>query len=1151
MANGYDPEVENRDATGSRSAAPFSDSTSGGNASFSTGDSLDPVRRAEQTGGRGSLSGNNTEGAPGGATDAASNSAGGATSSTHDRGSAVPGPDNLRDSEESANNPELTGFYNENGDRGRFGLRRNRTKVSGLRGRLRKKLILGGVAGGSVIIIILMLLFLFLVAGQKVIMFAEHVAAWEFARTTAQMAEDTANIDAEKVALESIPDTAAGNTLLGQLKARYTSATGKASDLWSKFDKYRPNKIIQNFGNDGRMSFDEGTTKLGTAYIKSMTLDGTTYDLEQRSLANSLKNTFIPGYKFVNRDVGFARNFAPDLVDALKADDIGPITRARVASQIRQELNISLTAWLTARYLGKKPLDVKTAIEQDGYNVAEEGSASAITSAGATASGAAASGSNGALNSAAQEAQAAESAQVSDAASVQKDILPDPNSLPSSVQDALASLKDSSMTLGGTLAGIVGFINPFYKIAVPLCLVYDGSLTQSGPSIDTQNAQLERSAVWIQSAAAQLKDGNTASGEAASAFDYKLGDITQSIAEQRANGENVDTSSFAATEASPTGQYSIADVGLPSPVSDVVDSLGSACPQLTNLWVGAAIGGVNITIMAVLALIPGAGEAGDAGIAGSEAAVETAANEAVPSLASRVIQRIVAGGSNLKDFGIKTVRDVGLIGGATLIAKSIVVSQIGASHNSLAVGQPYDDTVDSGTNLYANQINQRQFYGAPMPDYALQQDWTNNQKQLGLKQSRQSAFERYLAVSNPDSFVDHLAIMANGLFSRSGFSSLSRLGGLLLDPLRSIGSAFSPLFSHSALAAANVTSVNTYYGNVQFGYTSAEKALLDSCDLNNPKPRDCTYALPLENQRILDESGQEDAINAKFGKCFDGSESIGTMLANGDIQRDSSGNVIQDKGLCSPDNLSFDSPDLLAADSDSNSPEKRDMIFRWRLAHSYNNTLDQLSDMQQVTSADSGGTTPSTGPSDISAYKDPFRDIEKSGGLSATRVDEGVDYYGSGPVYAIGNGTVTKVANGSGSEWWGGYGGNSVVYKLTDGPAAGDSVYVAEHCPPSPNISTAPPHNQVTSDTVICTMQPASIETGWAVGDGTDTPIAHAVYQEGHATAYGQNFSDLMDALGVSKKACYDHPNESLEGSLPPNWPAWGKTNTTAGSNHC
>src|SRR5258708_33868686 len=82
----------------------------------------------------------------------------------------------------------------------------------------------------------------------------------------------------------------------------------------------------------------------------------------------------------------------------------------------------------------------------------------------------------------------------------------------------------------------------------------------------------------------------------------------------------------------------------------------------------------------------------------------------------------------------------------------------------------------------------------------------------------------------------------------------------------------------------------------------------------------------------------------------------------------------------------------------------------------------------------------------IAFYQNPFRSVR---GLQASRADMGVDYSGTGPVYALGEGTVTEVDR----SWKGGFGnvgpGTFIQYKLTSGPLAGQYVHLAEPVTPS------------------------------------------------------------------------------------------------------
>lgn len=162
-------------------------------------------------------------------------------------------------------------------------------------------------------------------------------------------------------------------------------------------------------------------------------------------------------------------------------------------------------------------------------------------------------------------------------------------------------------------------------------------------------------------------------------------------------------------------------------------------------------------------------------------------------------------------------------------------------------------------------------------------------------------------------------------------------------------------------------------------------------------------------------------------------------------------------------------------------------------------------------------------------YLNPLRAIA---GLAAQRIDMGADFGGTGPIYAIGNAVITN-ATGTSPGW---PGGGWIAYQLTDGPAAGLQVYVAEDVTPTVQIG-----QDVTSSTVIAQMYNggAGIETGWAMPDGSSAesqlPVAGGVSGGGpFPTAVGVNFDNLLIALGVppgygSGQAAY--------GVLPPNYP--------------
>lgn len=100
------------------------------------------------------------------------------------------------------------------------------------------------------------------------------------------------------------------------------------------------------------------------------------------------------------------------------------------------------------------------------------------------------------------------------------------------------------------------------------------------------------------------------------------------------------------------------------------------------------------------------------------------------------------------------------------------------------------------------------------------------------------------------------------------------------------------------------------------------------------------------------------------------------------------------------------------------------------------------------------------------------------------RVDQGVDYGGTGNIYAIGDGVV--ISAGAGDAGWPGSG---VTYQLTSGPRAGQFVAVREGMTPSVRVG-----QRIAAGQKIGTMIPGSssgIEILFTTASGTPiTPYA-------------------------------------------------------------
>jgi hypothetical protein len=162
-------------------------------------------------------------------------------------------------------------------------------------------------------------------------------------------------------------------------------------------------------------------------------------------------------------------------------------------------------------------------------------------------------------------------------------------------------------------------------------------------------------------------------------------------------------------------------------------------------------------------------------------------------------------------------------------------------------------------------------------------------------------------------------------------------------------------------------------------------------------------------------------------------------------------------------------------------------------------------------------------------YLNPLRGVT---GLIPERVDQGVDFAGSGPVYALGDAVITSAADGPSTGW---PGGGWITYQLTDGPDTGLVVYLAEDVTPTVAVG-----QHVSPSTVIANMFAGAdgIETGWAASTGlsaeSQLPEAGGIGAGGpFPTRVGVNFDDLLQSLGVPAAPDVTQPAYGL---LPPGY---------------
>lgn len=408
------------------------------------------------------------------------------------------------------------------------------------------------------------------------------------------------------------------------------------------------------------------------------------------------------------------------------------------------------------------------------------------------------------------------------------------------------------------------------------------------------------------------------------ALNTRLGDISTSVPMQRATDPtNYSSAAGVSAQASSGGTFSLLNAlfGGGTIVKTVNAAADHICPTLTN--VGVAIG---LTIgNIILGFLTGGGEPAAAEAAGNIATriVERIAASFVERFATKAALKETTGkmAALLRDSGKSAVK----IAGLTVMAKMIVASQSGYLTNGIETNNDLANSADSGGNLMANELMREQFYGRPLDKAETATATSDAIAYVAGQNAEKSAYQRYLAISNPNSLLTTTATSMSAWVHKTSFSNmLARLGNIIGSPLAFFGNAIMNSDKRLAFAAADPNSQN--YHNIQWGWSREEVAL-------SKKP---TYSM-LENVRVLAQSGQYDNIKSDYEECFDGATKQGDMIAEGKIVRDEDGNVNETEGKCSPKNLGI------------KNKKYGDLVFRWRLAMRDNKNLDTLIDEQTIT----------------------------------------------------------------------------------------------------------------------------------------------------------------------------------------------------------
>ncbi len=825
----------------------------------------------------------------------------------------------LSQTSKDASDEESSNFYKPGKDK----------KGTSFRGRLKGKTAKRAAFGvgifGGISLIALALIAAFIVGLLKIPDFAQHITEYEFARATRTLSELSDNVVEEKMAVDASANSTAYNSIEGSYDDLESGTT--SDTLWTRLKNFTPEQTIKNLeaNNDLSLNYTNRGVLL-PPQLTSVTLNGEDIPVTPTTgLAGTLADKFIPGVKF-SKDVSFSADFAPALEDALRENGVGPLIRGIVAQRIRQELGISLVAWTVGKYQGKNQEEADLQQDRDAVDDINEPPETSKTSQ---------------LNNAEQSAE-----DELDQTVQSNTALAAAESNGGNPQSVIQAVEKGADT-GGLLGSVAGTVSSIYAIAMPVCIIYDGSLDSNGPTMNDQDAELTRTYYLVESAADQQKAGDT-DAQAVGAMNNKIGNFSFSMPEQPANGVDINTSDYISPQASPSGDYTTLFSSLPG--GGFADGVANhLCPIVTNPGVSIIIGGVNIAACVVTLGFTCAGE--DAAEEGAKTIIGRLSGAVVDKLVDEeAANKAVAIGGIVQDSLSDMVSTGGKIAAATLLARMIVFDKANLSHDGLASYVPFDNDAGAGGTVAANELLRDQEFGEPLTNQELNQSNAADNGYLVSQTQSESAYQRYFAFSNADSLV-----------SRFGTAVLADIHKPLLASVFSfVGNAFKSLAvipqvlrltSSKVVAATNCTTASCDYGVLQWGWTQQELNLIES---------DPSYGL-LENESILDQNNTAvEQIAAKYSACYatdasatdpvdDSMDSAtaqanindtGTLEANGDIVRDTNGDPESGGYLCSPDNLGLNSVDPLAQDSISDN--KMDLVFRWRLAMAYGTTLDGL-----------------------------------------------------------------------------------------------------------------------------------------------------------------------------------------------------------------
>jgi hypothetical protein len=795
--------------------------------------------------------------------------------------------------------------------------------------------------GAGTLVLIFGVIIFFFLASLLIPDLAQNILTYQFARASRTFAEDNTELMSEKAALDATTDAAGESAIDNEY--------GSLSDgLLQKFKNLNPSYVIDNLESSGNLTYNYTPNSLGVKTLRSVSIRGQTIEVDSPTVFDK---AFHPIQTFQNK-VALADDVSDALQTAMREDGVGVIIRGSVEKSIQQRLGVSLAAWSVSKFKNDDP--EQAAIEE------EREAQAAIDPGGVTAP------------SIVEPIQNTED-DVNN--TIQQDLSTD--------SGAEADIENGGVDpnvgpiLDGEVAGLSGGlgttilenVNTLYAVAIPVCIIYDGSIQSPDAAQTVQNNSDEdqRAFYYVESAADQQKAGATVP-EAVGATNNKLGDISLSNALVRGNGKTIDTSADSISpQTAGNGQYTAANLIFPSAIAGVISTIANqVCPVITN-----PVGAAAITVVQI-----GSWFASDGGTEAAEAAAQEGVDSTFSGILGKFVEKItdalgvdesanVSGkvaalSSKLGEAFKPTKESVAKIAGLTgldVFVRLDTLMKANETNNGLSQGNDLANQADAGGDLNGNEDMQQQFYGAPLSPSAVTYNNIQDNQYIADQNKSMNWYNRYLSVGNADSLLSKTAIDIEGDFNTSVFSSFFATATKVFNPSTILNNLLGTINPTGQAMADDVSSDDTTnYGIVQWGFTDQEQNLI------NNQTSGVSYQ-PLENDKIL--SGyptQLQYIQNTYGSCFTDDVSIllndtpddtitnykGPNGGNLFIVRNQDGDVISGPsgGICSNYYLGPNSADSMAYDS---SDGMNDLIFRWRLQQSYDNGMDTLTGLSDVT----------------------------------------------------------------------------------------------------------------------------------------------------------------------------------------------------------